>query len=483
MAPYEQPTLPLTEIPTHGSTASQPQHTFASQPRRHASHHSNINPELQSPHTFQNGSTFKEGQGPSTPNPLKPGGRRRRAADAVPNSSTSKDDPLNRMGVFYSKILAYSTGTRYSIYIVPVAVLLAIPVIVGATQVSVSDPKIGGIRVVWFFTWFEAVWLLFWGMKFVTRVLPKVFAFFAGVVSSETKKYARVLENLETMITVFGWVVVSFVLYEVLFSTASAGNTPSGWTTRFKQVMAAILVSTIIFLVEKILVQLISVSYHARSFNYRIDASKRAVRLLGNLFEASRNMFPMYEADFLEEDIIIHANFEAFVRKGQKERINHEAKSDGRGRRKFRGMGRLGNKVNSVFGNIASELTGKRVLPLRSAESIVVDCLERSKASKALARRLWFSFVIQGNDCLRLEDTQEVLGPDSQDIAEDSFGILDPDGNGDVSLDEMTMRFAELCMERKAIARSMHDVSQAIKALDNVLSSVALLLSIFALSK
>lgn len=208
---------------------------------------------------------------------------------------------------------------------------------------------------------------------------------------------------------------------------------------------------------------------------------KRAVRLLGVLFEGSRNLFPIYEADFLEEDFIIHVNFEAFVRKGQKERTNHGAKSDGRGQRKVKGMGRLGNKVNSVFGNIASELTGKRVLPPRSAESIVVECLERSKSSKALARRLWFSYVIEGNNCLRLENIQEVLGPDAQDVAEDCFNILDPDGNGDVSLDEITMRFTELCMERKAIARSMHDVSQAIKALDNVLSSVALLLSIFAL--
>lgn len=160
MAPYEQPTLPLTEIPTRRSTASQPQHTFANQPQSHASNHSNINPELQSPHIFQNGSTFKEEQDPSTPFSLKPGGRRRRK-DAKPITPTSKDDPLNRMGVLYSKILAYSTGTRYSIYIVPVAVLLAIPVIVGATQVSVSAPKIGGIRVVWFFTCFEAVWLSF----------------------------------------------------------------------------------------------------------------------------------------------------------------------------------------------------------------------------------------------------------------------------------------------------------------------------------
>jgi hypothetical protein len=56
------------------------------------------------------------------------------------------------MGQLYEKILKYGTGTRYSIYILPVALILMVPVIVGATQVSSSDPKIGGVRLVWFFT-------------------------------------------------------------------------------------------------------------------------------------------------------------------------------------------------------------------------------------------------------------------------------------------------------------------------------------------
>jgi hypothetical protein len=90
---------------------------------------------------------------------------------------------------------------------------------------------------------------------------------------------------------------------------------------------------------------------------------------------------------------------------------------------------------------------------------------------------------MEGNDCLHLRDVQEVLGPESQDIAEECFEMLDPDGNGDVTLDEISMKLVELAQERKAIARSMHDVSQAIKALDNVMSSVAFLLSLFALSK
>ncbi len=236
-------------------------------------------------------------------------------------------------------------------------------------------------------------------------------------------------------------------------------------------------------MVEKTFVQFVSVNYHACSFNYRIDESKRAVDLLSILFDASRALFPMYEGNSLEEDYLIHANIETFIWKGRKgHRILSNRASHSTGRRIFKGIGRLSNKVNSVFGNIAAELAGKSVLPPRSAQRMVVEALEKTKSSKALAQRVWLSFVMEGNDVLHLSDIQEVLGPNSHDIAEECFDLLDPDRNGDVTLDEIALKVTELCIERKAIGRSVHDVSQAIKALDNTLGAVAFLFSVFALS-
>lgn len=379
------------------------------------------------------------------------------------------------MGQFYAKLLTYGTGTRYSIYILPVALLLLIPIIVGATQISPShNPKIGGVRVVWFFTWIEAVWLSFWVMKLGARLLPGLFGFFAGVVSSETKKYVRVLENLRDMVTVFGWVVVSFVLYEVLFSSSAVGNTAGAWTGTFKKVLGAVLVATIMFFVEKVLVQVVSVGYHARSFNSRIEESRRCVYLLGELLEASRKLFPLYGKEFLEEDYEIHYSLEGFVRKGKLKDSKY---------RVLRGMGRIDQKVNSVFGNIATELKGSAGIPGRSAESMVSQSLDRKSATHALAQRLWLSFVTEGNEALHQSDIEEVLGDGNQELAEECFLMIDPDENGDVSLEEMILKLKEIASDRRAISRSMHDVSQAIKALDNVLGSVALLLSVFALSK
>ncbi|TVY83240.1 putative MscS family protein [Lachnellula suecica] len=436
MPQYPTPELPLTEYPTAKTSSVSNGHA-----RQTFSQNGALSRATR-PNARQNASSSEE--------QAKTGGRRRKSAK---NSMDRENKPadLNRMGQLYEKILTFGIASRYSIYVLPVAIILLIPIIVGATQVSSDpkkDPKIGGVRV--------------------------VFGFFAGVVSSETKKYVRVLENLYDMITVFGWVAISFVLYEVLFSTSAAGNTPYGWTTVFKKVLGAILVSTIIFFIEKILVQLVSVEYHARSFNNRIDESKRYVYLLGILFEASRKMFPMYGEDFLDEDYIIHNSIEVFVRRGKMgDRQNRH--------RLFKGIGRFGNKVDSVFGNIATELTGRTVFPGKSAESIVSESLDKKAAAEALARRLWLSFVMEGNEVLHLSDVEEVLGEGNQEVAEECFLMLDPDENRDVTLEEMILRVREVSSDRKAISRSMHDVSQAIKALDNVLGSVAFLLSIFVL--
>jgi len=57
-----------------------------------------------------------------------------------------------KMGRLDEKVLTYGSGTRNSIYILPIAIIILIPIIVRATQVSRTDPKIGGVRLVWFFT-------------------------------------------------------------------------------------------------------------------------------------------------------------------------------------------------------------------------------------------------------------------------------------------------------------------------------------------
>lgn len=60
---------------------------------------------------------------------------------------------LNRMGRLYTKILNYSIVTRYMIYVAPIALLLAIPIIL--SQTGTITGSIGGTNQKMFWIWIE----------------------------------------------------------------------------------------------------------------------------------------------------------------------------------------------------------------------------------------------------------------------------------------------------------------------------------------
>ena len=69
------------------------------------------------------------------------------------HTSDNGQDTLNRMGKIYNKILNFSIVTRYFIYVLPLALAIAVPIAVGATVAM--DARIGGVRILWFFIWIE----------------------------------------------------------------------------------------------------------------------------------------------------------------------------------------------------------------------------------------------------------------------------------------------------------------------------------------
>jgi hypothetical protein len=75
------------------------------------------------------------------------------SGSAAQNIAEEDDGMLTTMGRFYTAVLNFSVVTRYFVYVLPLALVLAVPIIVGATVAPKA--KIGGIRIVWLFTWIE----------------------------------------------------------------------------------------------------------------------------------------------------------------------------------------------------------------------------------------------------------------------------------------------------------------------------------------
>lgn len=141
-------------------------------------------------------------------------GRRIKKADQDAGNGKGDDDDegtLTQMGRFYNKILNFSFVTQYLIYIVPVALVIAIPIVIGAT--AARRARLGGVRIVWLFTWVEIVWLSLWVSKIFARLVPSIFQFLCGIVSSGTRKYATVLAALEIPLSLVGWALASLATF------------------------------------------------------------------------------------------------------------------------------------------------------------------------------------------------------------------------------------------------------------------------------
>ena len=392
-----------------------------------------------------------------------------------------EEDTLNRMGRIYKRILNFSIFTRYLVYVAPVALCIAVPIIVGATVAQ--NAGFGKVRIVWFFTWVEIVWLSLWISKIVVHFLPIVFQLMAGVVSSGVRKYALVLKALEIPLSLVGWAVTSLATFIPMMlqnpDNRAAGTKQQNWMTIVQQILGAAVVASLALLTEKTFIQLISINYHRKQFNAKIRDSKRNVFLLGVLYEASRKLFPMYCQEFAEEDYTIADQLDIARVVGSSRGKSHRRSGSATPMRLLQDVGRFGDKVTSAFGNMAQEITGKQVFNPNSAHSIVVEALEKKRTSEALARRIWMSFVVEGKDALYAADFADVLGQEYHEDAEEAFAALDRDGNGDISLDEMIMTVVEFSRERKSIATSMHDVDQAINVLDRMLITVVAIVVVF----
>lgn len=420
-------------------------------------------------------------------------GRRRRFEDerlGRKGTGGSDEVSVNALGRLYAKIIGFSVITRYMVYIMPVGIILAVPVIILALTGHKDSPTIGNVRVevsngkpnikngpsvYSLLLWVEITWLTLWAGKTVAWLLPKVFMFVSGVVSTGVRKYATVLKNLNITLSLFFWALATWLTFKNLFSGALSLGIQ--WTDVIEKILGALFVSSAVLLVEKAFVQLIGVSYHQRSFANRIKASKREIHLLGLLFDASRTLFPMYCPEFSEEDYVINDSIEMMLRSKKKKIIGGNGSATPM---KIIGdVGRFGGKVTSVVGHVAHEITGKQVFNPNSAHSIVLEALEKKLPSEALGRRIWMSFALEGKDALYIEDFEEVLGPAYKAEAEEAFNMIDSDLNGDISLDEMVRKTVEMGTERKAIGEGMKDIGQALRVFDKVLLFVVVLISIF----
>jgi hypothetical protein len=126
--------IPLEKVVTGGSVTGA---------RKPSSTTVNTTAVRSSSEDAEKGHRFRPGLGRRKTHPLS----------KTDGSAAMEDDALTRMGRIYQKIFNFSVVTRYFIFVLPLALMIAVPIVVGAT--AAPNARIGGVKIVWLFTWIE----------------------------------------------------------------------------------------------------------------------------------------------------------------------------------------------------------------------------------------------------------------------------------------------------------------------------------------
>ncbi|KAJ5592009.1 uncharacterized protein N7459_002378 [Penicillium hispanicum] len=369
---------------------------------------------------------------------------------------TPPESPNTKLSAFIKRLHQSSTLVRYLTYIVPLFLLLLIPLLLGALKYP--NHSVGGVKLMWFSIWLEIVWLTLWAGRIVSKFLPPAVGLLASVFTNNAKKWRDMAKQLEIHAALFFWwlgVEISF-LPTMKNHHVDGDKTTRGWENTLNKIIIVVFVWTILNLIEKIIIQLIAISFHMRTYADRIEINKFQIGSLTKLYDWSR-------ARIQESDEAFEERKTEATPTGAKTPLHYAGKAQ----KVAKGaLNKVGNKVGDVAGAVAADFTGRRANRSNDPYQVVLALLHTTSGCQVLARRLYRTFVRDGFDTVFSGDLKEAF--DNNDEAEAAFTMFDRDMNGDISMEELEAVCVDIGRERKSITASLKDLDSVVSKLDDV---------------
>lgn len=354
----------------------------------------------------------------------------------------------------YYGVLSRSLLTRSFIWWLPLALVLFIPLAVDAFGKEVL--VLGHVRVMWLFIWLEVCWGAVFIARQVAHYLPATLGVVVAIVAPRYFAVIDALIALEIPVTMVFGTLVWFITLKPITSTNPKAlwgvSEAQQWQNILQSVLVAFFVTALVFLVEQIFMHLLSVSYHKTRMALRIKQNKHSTNLITQLLRGAYNVFPFGCPEFEEEDSVMSSALLATTK---------------RAHRTFKKF------VGERFDPVAARLPSSTPINMRTApnpEKLVKECLTNSLSREVLANRIWKSLVLEDSDCLTMQDIHEALG---NEVTKDDllyiFDLLDQDGEGGITLEEMVSAVRSVGKEGKHISRALQDIDGAITKLHHLL--------------
>ncbi|KAF2088305.1 hypothetical protein K490DRAFT_17091, partial [Saccharata proteae CBS 121410] len=371
------------------------------------------------------------------------------------------EHPTTNFAKFCIKIHNSSWLVRYATYIAPVVLIFLIPLLVGALAFPSSN--VGGVKLVWFSIWLEIVWLTLWAGRLLAKCLPYPIGLGSSLFTNNGKKWRDMGKELELPATLFFWwlaIIISF--YPTMTNHHTDGDHGvKHWEKVTYKILTSIFIGIVLNFIEKIIIQLIAISFHLRTYQDRIELNKFQIGSLVKLYTFSRQKITAEDSEFenpgtgLQSGARTPGQFVKEAQKNTKEALN---------------------KFGDVAGKIAGDFTGRQILKSNHPHMVVLTLLGSTSGSQVLARRLYRTFGREETETVHSDDLKNAF--DNDDEADAAFAMFDKDMNGDISMEELEAVCVEIGRERKAITASLKDLDSVIGKLDDVLVFIVIVITI-----
>lgn len=371
------------------------------------------------------------------------------------------DAGTNAFSRLYLWCLNQGIVMRWLVFIVPVLIVLWIPGIVDVA--GVDNAKVWGTRLLWWSIWLTVVWVGFWVCKAFFMIFPHIYRQTVVTILPSAGRYTGVVANLGKYAKFILWAGINYIAYQPLIKTRNSADSSSqshNIITIINALLLTILLCFVALGVEKLVIQLIALSFHQDAYADRIAEQKHQIKVLTILYTNSHDI--PGRSDTLSDSA--SANTKA----SQMPKVAM--------RRALRGLKSVAQNTTTALGNVASEMTGSTALQTNSPQNKVITAISSANKSRLLARRLFYSFRTPGADHLTLADVARFFP--SLEEAEGAFEIFDRDGNGDATRDEIDSTLLDIHRDRISLEASIRDLDGAVSRLDEILLAVVLVVCV-----
>ncbi|EMC93196.1 hypothetical protein BAUCODRAFT_36865 [Baudoinia panamericana UAMH 10762] len=372
------------------------------------------------------------------------------------------EHPSTGFAKFVKQLHATNWLVRYVVYISPLTLILLIPLLLGS--LVFKQATVGGVYLQWFMIWLEIVWLSLWAGRILAKCLPWPIGVCTSLFTNNSKKWRDMGKELELPATLFFWwlaIEVSFLPTMLHHQKKWPASHTASWMVTMNKVLVSLFVAAILNFCEKIIIQLIAISFHLRTYADRIELNKFQIGSLAKLYKFSKEKIAMEDYEFEAPSV-----GPASGARTPGALISSTAKTTKQAFTKF----------GDIAGRVAGDFTGKQTKKSSHPHQVVLALIASTTGAQVLARRLYRTFAREETETVYSDDLKNAFDTDEE--AEAAFSMFDKDMNGDISMEELEAVCVEIGRERKSITASLKDLDSVVAKLDDVFMFIVFIITI-----